>query len=100
MRDLNIKEVEWVSGSGVLTGADIDFIGEGILWGIGDGAMTGMALGGKYGGNGIWGFGALTQLIGYTVTPLIGAVIGGVLGMLYGRDVVAGMLAEFRQQFG
>ncbi|BEL82575.1 hypothetical protein SM12BL3_38820 [Serratia marcescens] len=90
MRELNVQEVE------VVNGATLD----GAIWGIVDGAATGMSIGGKWGGAGGWGFGALSQLVGIIVPTAMGAVAGGVTGLLTDRETAANMIQSYRETFG
>ncbi|BEL82574.1 hypothetical protein SM12BL3_38810 [Serratia marcescens] len=90
MRELNVQEVE------VVNGATLD----GAIWGVVDGAATGMAIGGKWGGAGGWGFGALSQLVGIIVPTAMGAVAGGVTGLLTDRETTADLMQNYRETFG
>ncbi|WDG77623.1 hypothetical protein PUP68_20040 [Pseudomonas chlororaphis] len=90
MKELNQHEVDMVSGA--------DF--KGMLTGFFDGASTGMAIGGKWGGAGGWGFGALAQLVGLIVPTAMGAVAGSAIGLLHDSATVAGLMADFRDKFG
>lgn len=66
MKELNDIEVTCVSG-GTLSG---------MIVGAVDGAATSMAIGGKWGGAGGFGFGALSQLVGLIVPTAMGAIAG------------------------
>ena len=90
MRELNVQEVE------VVNGATLD----GAIWGIVDGAATGMSIGGKWGGAGGFGFGGLAQLVGIIVPTALGAVAGGVAGLMTDRQTVADVAQSYRETFG
>jgi uncharacterized membrane protein len=90
MRELNVQEVE------VVNGATLD----GAIWGAVDGAATGMSIGGKWGGAGGFGFGALAQLVGIIVPTAMGAVTGGVAGLVTDRETAADMIQNYRETFG
>lgn len=97
MRELKMTEISNVSGGSVST---FNEFFEGMLWGLGDGAMTGMSIAGKFGGAGGWGFGALSQLVGYALTPIIGGLVGAIGGAIFGRDMIAETLADYRKTLG
>lgn len=97
MRELEINEIVTVSG-GLVTSPQEAF--EGFMWGMIDGALTGMAIGGKFGGAGWWIAGSLAQLVGYSVTPFISGFLGAVAGALFGREAIAELAADFRNTVG
>lgn len=97
MRELTHVEVHQISGAAVATFQEAV---EGFFWGLGDGAMTGMSIAGKFAGAGGFGFGALAQLVGYAVTPFIGGIIGAIGGAIFGRDQIAGTLEHYRASVG
>lgn len=97
MRTLDQHEVSQVSGA--WASSILDAI-EGGIWGVIDGAMTGMGIGGKFGGAGFWGFGALAQLVGYAVTPFIAGIAGGLLGLTQGREQAAATIKHYRDSLG
>ncbi|AZC32221.1 hypothetical protein C4K38_4269 [Pseudomonas chlororaphis subsp. piscium] len=90
MKELSQHEVDLVSG------ADL----KGMIHGFWDGAATGMAIGGTWGGSGGFLFGALAQLGGITLAPIMGAAMGTSLGLIHDAKTVAGILADFRANFG
>jgi hypothetical protein len=72
----------------------------GAIFGLFDGASTGMSNGGKWGGAGGFGFGALSQLVGLIVPTIMGGAPGFVSGIILGYDNTSALLADYRQQFG
>ncbi|MFK8260167.1 hypothetical protein ACFL9S_20580 [Erwinia sp. AnSW2-5] len=97
MKILSQHQIEQVNGAWASSVSDSI---QGALWGLGDGAMTGMAIAGKYGGGGGWGFGGLAQLVGYAFTPFVGGLIGSIGGLLFGRDKMASVLENYRSTLG
>ncbi|MGU2198175.1 DUF5862 family protein [Pseudomonas aeruginosa] len=65
-----------------------------------DGAATGMAIGGKWGGAGGFGFGALSQLVGLIVPTAMGAIAGGTVGLFTNAETAVGYLGQYRENFG
>lgn len=90
MRTLSFEEMNAVSGAD-LAGAVIGLV---------DGAATGMAIGGKWGGAGGFGFGALSQLVGLIVPTIMGATTGLIVGAATDTATVQGLLADYRATFG
>ncbi|QHM71149.1 hypothetical protein [Mixta intestinalis] len=97
MRELTQIESQQISGAVV---ASMDEALEGFIWGLGDGAMTGMSIAGKFGGAGGFIVGGIAQLVGYALTPFIGGIIGGIGGAIFGRDMIADTLAHYRESVG
>ncbi|UIL52627.1 MULTISPECIES: Blp family class II bacteriocin [Pantoea] len=90
MRTLSHEELNSVSG-GDLAGA---------LFGMMDGAATGMAIGGKWGTGGGWIVGAISQLVGIIVPPIMGGALGLVIGAATDVDTVREVVADYRATFG
>lgn len=90
MKELTQHEVDLISG------ADI----KGMIWGVMDGALTGIAIGGKWAGAGGIGFGAVAQLVGAIVGPIMGATASGIIGLMYGTETVAKFAAHYRETLG
>ncbi|QGH63928.1 colicin V synthesis protein [Serratia proteamaculans] len=86
MRELNILEVEQVSGgygNGFM--ADLKEMLNSSIIGSLTAGVAGAIIGGKNGGTGGgWGFGALGQLVGMIGGGLIGMAAGGVGGAVVG----------------
>ncbi|WP_238943802.1 hypothetical protein, partial [Pseudomonas sp. AFW1] len=61
---------------------------------------TGMAIGGKWGGAGGFGFGALSQLVGLIVPTAMGAIAGGTVGLFTNAETAVGYLGQYRENFG
>lgn len=97
MKVLDENQVAQVSGGWAYSFGDAI---EGSVWGAIDGAMTGMAIGGKFGGAGWWGFGSIAQLVGYAVTPFISGAAGAAIGFFYGRDAAADVIQNYRDTLG
>jgi len=95
MRELTTVEYREVSG-----GLTAEEMFEGFLWGVGDGAMTGMAIAGKFGNGGGWIAGAISNLVGYVVTPFVGGAIAGIGGAIFGRETIASVLQNYRETLG
>ncbi|KGC04044.1 MULTISPECIES: hypothetical protein [Burkholderia] len=83
MRELTSVEVLNVSGAWAKS---LEDAARGAALGAVAGGAIGMTLGGKWGGAGGWGFGALAQLVGYAVTPLVATVWGAIGGAIVGGD--------------
>lgn len=90
MRLLNTVEVHNVSGG----------TWDGAIVGMFDGAATGMSIGGKWGGAGGWGFGALSQLVGLIIPTIMGGVTGFVYGAVTDAASVVSFVADYRTKFG
>ena len=90
MRTLTIEEMNATSG-GDLAGAII---------GMFDGAATGMAIGGKWGGAGGFIVGGIAQLFGLIIPTIMGAGLGFVMGAATDSQTVLDLLADYRNQFG
>lgn len=97
MRELKTTEMEMVSGG---WSSSISDAIAGAIKGIGDGAMTGMAIAGKYAGAGGFGFGALSQLVGWAVTPFVGGAIAGIGGFMFGEKYITDLLKDMRDSVG
>lgn len=102
IRELDIHEIAHVSGGGLL---DIKFglnnlslraHTNGAIWGALDGALTGLAIGGKWGGAGGFLFGGVAQLVGWVGSAIIGGAAGGAVGWIYGQPVVANLANSYR----
>ncbi|WDG77625.1 hypothetical protein PUP68_20030 [Pseudomonas chlororaphis] len=91
MKELNQHEVDLVSGALSI---------KGMIYGLGDGAAAGMAIGGKWGGAGGWGWGGLAQLFGLIIPTGMGAVTGGIGGLLFGQEYIKEVIADYRDKFG
>ncbi|MDV6869486.1 hypothetical protein FA549_16725 [Pseudomonas aeruginosa] len=90
MKELNDIEVTCVSGGG---------LGDVYKRQV-DGPATGMAIGGKWGGAGGFGFGALSQLVGLIVPTAMGAIAGGTVGLFTNAETAVGYLGQYRENFG
>jgi hypothetical protein len=97
MRELKITEMEMVSGGWASSISDSV---AGFFKGIGDGAMTGMSIAGKFGGAGGIGFGGLAQLVGWGVTPFVGAAIAAIGGAMFGEKYITDLLKDYRDSVG
>ncbi|MGX5011167.1 DUF5862 family protein [Enterobacter asburiae] len=97
MRELITTEVKMVSGG---WSASLSDAFAGLFWGAGDGAMTGMTIAGKFAGAGGFGFGALAQLVGYAVTPVVGGIVGAIAGFMFGEKAIANVLQNYRETAG
>lgn len=95
MRELNIIEMDIVSGG--LT--DTERL-EGVVWGFMDGAITGVAIGGKVSGSGSFITGAINQLVSAVIGLVGGAFVGAVGGFMVGRDGIAERCVNYRAKFG
>ncbi|PHP91421.1 colicin V synthesis protein [Pantoea agglomerans] len=89
MRELNVMEINEVSGAGFM-----ESVSSAIAMGV-----TGLAAGTCYGGingaagGGLLGFGLIGQLVGVIVGPIVGAFSGAVLGAIIGWDNPEGVTA-------
>lgn len=99
MRELALNEMSAVSGAGTFT-PEIFTRMDQIFSNCLDGMSTGMSIGGKYGGAGGFGFGALSQLVGLIVPTIMGGALGFVSGIILGYDNTSALLADYRHQFG
>jgi len=90
MRTLQQNEIKNVSGATF----------EGAIWGLIDGAATGMAIGGKWGGAGGFGFGGLAQLVGLIIPTIMGGVAGAAVGAMTDETTIAALVKEYRETFG
>lgn len=97
MRELNITEMNVVSGGAVLTQNERL---EGALWGFMDGAITGIAIGGKVSGSGSFITGAINQLVSAMIGFVGGAFLGTVGGFMIGRDGIAERCLNYRAEYG
>lgn len=97
MRELASNEMSEVNGAGAMEiFARMDQIFSNSL----DGMATGMAIGGKYGGAGGFGFGALSQLVGLIVPTIMGGALGFVSGIILGYNSTSALLTDYRHKFG
>lgn len=99
MRTLSIIELQQVSGASTITSETWAYMDK-VLSNTLDGAATGMAIGGKWGGAGGFGFGALSQLVGLIVPTIMGGVLGMVSSLTIGYEATNLLLKDYRQQFG
>ncbi|WP_408581680.1 DUF5862 family protein [Burkholderia cenocepacia] len=90
MKELTQNEIAQVGG-GTLTGA---------AWGFLDGLGTGATIGGKFGGAGGWGAGAIMQGLGCMVGGGVGALAGAAGGLLTSRATISETLAHYRETVG
>lgn len=72
----------------------------GLVWGFSDGILTGYALGGKWGGNGGWIAGGITQLLGLFVSGFVTGIYGAFVGALTNRNEVGELLKDYRYSIG
>ncbi|MFB6328329.1 colicin V synthesis protein [Pantoea deleyi] len=95
MRDLNMMEIEAVSGAGFWSAFN-----SAILGAVGAGS-AGAIIGGMHGGDGggILGVGAIGQLVGMLGGGLIGVVAGSVGGWIVGWSDPATVIALVTQFF-
>ncbi|MEO9270285.1 hypothetical protein ABI244_20835 [Serratia ureilytica] len=88
MKELNAVEINAVSGG--------DF--EGLVWGVLDGLATGVTVGGSASRSAV--FGPAAQGVGAILGGVIGPVVEGSIGLLWGKDAAAGYAQDFRENFG
>jgi hypothetical protein len=69
----------------------------GACYGSLEGIWTGMAIGGKWGGNGGWIMGAITQLLCLLVSPCLGGIHGFILGMFMDRTEIFLLINNYRK---
>ncbi|WP_312829421.1 DUF5862 family protein [Pantoea anthophila] len=90
MRTLSCEEMN------VVIGADM----EGAIIGLFDGAATGMAIGGKWGGAGGFIVGGISQLFGLIIPTIMGGLAGFVVGAITDTETIQNLLTEYRNAFG
>lgn len=95
MRELNVMEMDVVSG-----GLTMDQRWEGLIWGAGDGILTGVAIGGKVSGAGGFIAGAVNQLVSAIIGIVGGGILGAAAGFMIGREGVAAVAQNYRETFG
>ncbi|WP_312742131.1 MULTISPECIES: hypothetical protein [Enterobacteriaceae] len=100
MRELALNEMSAVSGGVAAFSPEFFKRMDQIFSNSLDGMATGMSIGGKYGGAGGFGFGALSQLVGLIVPTIMGGTLGFVSGIILGYEKTTALLADYRQQFG
>lgn len=97
MRELNMMEMDLVSAGADLTAAQrVD----GAVWGLLDGMITGVAIGGKVSGAGGFIAGAVNQLVSAIIGVVGGGLFGAVGGYMLGREGIASSLQNYRETFG
>jgi hypothetical protein len=96
MRELNIMEIEHVSGAGLFDRLGAAFLGG--LAGIGIGSAKGGVSGGSTGG--ILGVGAIAAAVTAVWGGGLGAVTGAVYGFVNGWDKTLGWFNEVVEQWG
>lgn len=72
----------------------------GTIWGIAEGAMTGVYMAGKWGGAGGWIIGGLSELTGIIVCPIVGGICGGILGAMTDKYTVCQWAKDIRYSIG
>lgn len=72
----------------------------GAIWGIAEGALTGVYMAGKWGGAGGWIIGGLSELTGIIVCPVVGGVCGGILGAMTDKYTVCQWAKDIRYSIG
>lgn len=97
MRELNMMEMDFVSGGADLTASQRM---DGALWGFMDGVVTGVAIGGKVSGAGGFIAGAVNQLVSAIIGIIGGGIFGAVGGYMQGREGIASTLQNYRETFG
>lgn len=70
------------------------------LWCSVNAAGTGMAIGGKYGGAGGWIVGGISQLFGIIVPTIMGFIVGFTGGLIYSKEEMNSVIADYRLRFG
>ncbi|MFV9688990.1 colicin V synthesis protein [Pantoea sp. ARC607] len=98
MRELNVMEINEVSGAGFWSA-----VSSAILLGA-TGFAAGAAYGGIHGGDqgGLLGVGVVGQLVGVIVGPIIGVIGGSILGAVLGwndPDSVNAIATQFLNNF-
>ncbi|MGC6389839.1 colicin V synthesis protein [Ewingella sp. S1.OA.A_B6] len=94
MRELNVMEINEVSGAGWLSALSSSILLGAV--GFGAGAAFGGARGGD--GGGILGIGSFGQLVGVIVGPVIGVASGAVIGASIGfndPDTVSALATQW-----
>ncbi|MCT2420071.1 hypothetical protein N1689_19680 [Pantoea sp. XY16] len=99
MRMLSINEFQYVSGAAVITTETWAYMDQ-VLSNTLDGASTGMAIGGKWGGAGGIIFGATSQLVGLIVPAIMGGILGMVSSITIGYEATGLLLNDYREKFG
>jgi hypothetical protein len=99
MRILSQDELQCVSGAAVIDMDTWKYMDQ-VLSNVLDGAATGMAIGGKWGGAGGIGFGALSQLVGIIVPAIMGGILGFVSSVTTGYEATGQLLSNYRETFG
>ncbi|MDF3934566.1 DUF5862 family protein [Pseudomonas citronellolis] len=89
MQELTVEDIQQVAGG------DLD----GMLWGVGEGFTTGMAVGTAIGGRGGL-FAPVAQLVGLFVGPVVGGIFGAFAGLLSNRETVQAYAAHYRETYG
>ena len=94
MRDLNMMEIDTVSGAGFWDAVTSSILGAAAA------GSAGAIIGGMHGGDGggILGVGAIGQLVGMIGGGLIGVAAGGVLGAVMGWNdsaTVTSLVTQF-----
>lgn len=90
MKELNQKEINAVSGAGIMAALD----------GIVDGTMTGALLAGKSAGAGGFIVGAIGQGLGALVGGIAGGALLGIYGLGHSREEVAEYAKNYRETIG
>jgi len=67
------------------------------IWGIGEGLATGVTVGGSASRSAV--FGIIAQGVGAILGGIIGPVVCGVMGALWGKDAVSAYAADFRANY-
>ncbi|KGT94985.1 hypothetical protein NG99_04890 [Erwinia typographi] len=95
MRELNMMEIEAVSGAGFLD--TVGAITLGALVGLSVGTVKGGVAGGSVGG--ILGFGLISAGVTMVIGMVYGTVIGGIFGMVNGWNTTAEYFNEVVAQW-
>ncbi|MEB7540520.1 hypothetical protein NGC37_19640 [Pantoea anthophila] len=90
MRMLSCEETDIVSGANL----------EAAIIGLFDGASTGMAIGGKWGGAGGFIVGGIAQLFGLIIPTIMGGIAGFIGGAITDTETIMNVVAEYRNAFG
>ncbi|GEM_PF-408215 len=99
MRELNVMEMNCISGAG-WNDLSLEQRIEGALWGLGDGLVTGVAIGGKVSGSGGFIAGAVNQLVSAIIGVVAGGICGFAGGFIWGREEIAATAKNYRETFG
>ncbi|RPD96059.1 hypothetical protein BBB56_19390 [Candidatus Pantoea deserta] len=97
MRELTLIEMETVSGGADMVSSLADAF-EGAVWGLLDGTMTCVVVGGSASRSAF--LGPIAQGIGVILGVILGPVIGTTMGALWGKDTVSAFWSDFRQNYG